>query len=802
MPSTPSTPPPQPQQLKYTPGNQGSATVSEYVEKYTPKAPYVHPWIHRDIKSHQTCRFDTMLKALLARCSPEEADSDLDDLLKNCLEVVLPLCNEDSKLREYLSDYCEDMPSETARYGPFVELCNYALHVLGSKVVPKLPPSDTIDEKDRILFHVSDRSPINCSHGQRKPDVLLVPFSAAVASAQKDHQHDQWIDVIMNTAIKPPHKAFSWESSLLPLEFKLAKRSLESPPKSYEIKEPKDVPPIRTSEDGLSEDGLSNSTIATYSTGLTNGASASGAGTSEAATSTSIRSTTSKPTSSRASNKSKISSEPTSNGGQNRRSDRLREKAAASGSQHSAGTGSKRPAEGLTSESSGKRQKIEEPTVSLHVNIQTALYGAEILSHSSFSSSAMAMVIIDSKLHLWWYDRQGAIQTHGLDFIEDLPHFLVLLLALQRLPPKGWGKGNMLEPSFRIGGQYGEMDIKPGQRVVQHWGIQGRATNILQVEATSYPPHITPKLEEQLQNQGMVAKLLWVQSQRVLESVILEEIPKRMFGISEEDRAAVEGHIPDMIASKIFPEYETRKIRKDLGIAAKDIENRVLILFVFRQLKPITELEGDEFFRAWWDCVLCHRVLWKLGIRHRDISAANLMYYRHQGRVMGVLNDYDLSTLTPPGCDQGPTGTDRTGTLPFMALDLLQPEALAGEVEHQYRHDFESFIWVLTWIAHRYQGGEEIPKAPFTSWITDHQQCRKEKLADGSDLVTEDGPVPAPTPSHESVWLRCGKVLLHAIFMIRFGHKKFAGDDDYFNQMKNELERSGKDLSVNSFNVH
>ncbi|KAG8914668.1 hypothetical protein FRC03_009910 [Tulasnella sp. 419] len=94
---------------------------------------------------------------------------------------------------------------------------------------------------------------------------------------------------------------------------------------------------------------------------------------------------------------------------------------------------------------------------------------------------------------------------------------------------------------------------------------------------------------------------------------------------------------------------------------------------------------------------------------------------------MGVLNDYDLSTLMPLGRDAGPTGTERTGTLPFMALELLNSTALAGNVEHRYRHDFEAFLWVLTWIAHRYQGGKEIPNAPFTSWIADHQQCRKEK---------------------------------------------------------------------------
>ncbi|TCD63448.1 hypothetical protein EIP91_005389 [Steccherinum ochraceum] len=36
----------------------------------------------------------------------------------------------------------------------------------------------------------------------------------------------------------------------------------------------------------------------------------------------------------------------------------------------------------------------------------------------------------------------------------------------------------------------------------------------------------------------------------------------------------------------------------------------------------------------------------------------------------------------------------RTGTGPFMALDLLQTD---GVPAHEYRHDLESFFWVLTW---------------------------------------------------------------------------------------------------------
>jgi hypothetical protein len=55
-------------------------------------------------------------------------------------------------------------------------------------------------------------------------------------------------------------------------------------------------------------------------------------------------------------------------------------------------------------------------------------------------------------------------------------------------------------------------------------------------------------------------------------------------------------------------------------------------------------------------------------VHHRDISVANLMYYHHKGKIYGVLNDYDLSILP----DKMRTlGTERTGTWPFMAIDML-----------------------------------------------------------------------------------------------------------------------------------
>ena len=64
------------------------------------------------------------------------------------------------------------------------------------------------------------------------------------------------------------------------------------------------------------------------------------------------------------------------------------------------------------------------------------------------------------------------------------------------------------------------------------------------------------------------------------------------------------------------------------------------------------------------------QLLFCAGWVHRDISSGNLMYTRdEQGRVVGVLNDFDLSVLASVA---GEFSTERTGTVPFMATDLLR----------------------------------------------------------------------------------------------------------------------------------
>jgi len=89
-----------------------------------------------------------------------------------------------------------------------------------------------------------------------------------------------------------------------------------------------------------------------------------------------------------------------------------------------------------------------------------------------------------------------------------------------------------------------------------------------------------------------------------------------------------------------------------------------------------------------------HYRLWINGIHHGDISLNNLMYrVSPTGKVEGVLNDYDLASW-----DKFPTtNSDRTGTVPFMALELLRG-GLDRQIPRLYRHDVESFVWVLAYL--------------------------------------------------------------------------------------------------------
>ncbi len=101
------------------------------------------------------------------------------------------------------------------------------------------------------------------------------------------------------------------------------------------------------------------------------------------------------------------------------------------------------------------------------------------------------------------------------------------------------------------------------------------------------------------------------------------------------------------------------------------------------------------------------------------------MYRYHDGAVCGVLNDMDLSSLVADLEQQKATSFMRTGTPPFMAVDLLRTDK--KETVHLYRHDLESLFYVLLILSTRHRiSYYGLPEAynlvkrvapPFSEWF-------------------------------------------------------------------------------------
>lgn len=126
-----------------------------------------------------------------------------------------------------------------------------------------------------------------------------------------------------------------------------------------------------------------------------------------------------------------------------------------------------------------------------------------------------------------------------------------------------------------------------------------------------------------------------------------------------------------------------------------------------------------------------HREAYRIGkVLHRDLSENNLMIARlEDGTANGLLNDWDMASVWKNGVGDTITAAHhRTGTPPFMAIDLLRAE-LWG---HLYRYELESFVYILVWAAVHYNlkaktRAERVHKA-LINWVTGTLAARgKEK---------------------------------------------------------------------------
>ena len=155
---------------------------------------------------------------------------------------------------------------------------------------------------------------------------------------------------------------------------------------------------------------------------------------------------------------------------------------------------------------------------------------------------------------------------------------------------------------------------------------------------------------------------------------------------------------------------------------AQERDLHVLVSTLCHNLWEVRDV--DEFKRVFLDCLECKSLknfsllpsispMFYIGhyhahhtgrILHRDISENNLMIFRPEesAEAVGILNDFDMATERLLDAKEAEVSAahHRTGTLPFMALELVDNDE--AKPVHLYRHDLESFFYILIWAATHY----------------------------------------------------------------------------------------------------
>ncbi|KAJ6598737.1 hypothetical protein B0H10DRAFT_2085083 [Mycena sp. CBHHK59/15] len=376
---------------------------------------------------------------------------------------------------------------------------------------------------------------------------------------------------------------------------------------------------------------------------------------------------------------------------------------------------------------------------------QCASYALELLTYGGLRSHVIGALITNDLIELLYYDRSIIVKSESFNLAQDTARFITMLKGVVDLTENQWGYHPLLNaphPTELYPSQgvlthpFGGFDIKlndgrsltMGETIFQSHGIIGRGTCVSRA-----------KMEVEGKEQEVIVKWSWPAKTRTPEADLVK-IATDLATASGD--SWVLNHLPKILHAEqkeFDADSPQRRLSEHFG---EDYELRALRIVVQERLRPITELmTAAELGEAFHGIFKCYRWLFeKANIMHRDISRNNLMYRRIDGKIYGVLNDFDLSVVM--GKEPRSTSKQRTGTEPYMAMDLL-------ETDPPPPHFFDS-ISNRSW--------KKIDNPPFDAW--DHLPTTA-LLPKKRQFLADAMTVP---PTSNFLALRRLTLLLHEMF--------------------------------------
>ncbi|KAG8705376.1 hypothetical protein FRC11_009085 [Ceratobasidium sp. 423] len=301
---------------------------------------------------------------------------------------------------------------------------------------------------------------------------------------------------------------------------------------------------------------------------------------------------------------------------------------------------------------------------------QLASYLLEMISAQPHRRHTFGVLLCQWQLKLVCHTRSFIAVSEPIDIRRDQIQLTVAIAAL-------W------TASLETLGFHSQFVRPPGERSVRPEGCRVTISN------QAYPIDSTIFSTRALFGRGSAAFL----SDGAVRVVIKISCPPKTREV-EGDLLERAKNIPNIIR------LEAKAIWGDTrhGFGPEFIE--AIMMFEVREFRvlalspvcePFTSITDLEVFKeSFRKLVVAHHELYKIKILHCDISARNMMY-DPVGREPYLI-DVDLGKSVDRLAL--PSSNHRTGTLPFMATDLL----VTDPPPHLYRHDLESFFYVLIWM--------------------------------------------------------------------------------------------------------
>ena len=182
------------------------------------------------------------------------------------------------------------------------------------------------------------------------------------------------------------------------------------------------------------------------------------------------------------------------------------------------------------------------------------------------------MIPVDDVAYVWWYDHEGAIQSHGVNFVQDCHTFSFFYSASIVSPPGIGASSPRLRSQIMIMiivycHFHRPLPFPPSTLQSITLARYGIASESCDVRHKCCMPLATRKIRETSTRAWKTWNLSLRYTGRKHRGLGRERSLRRYARSQQDDD--VSGHTPDLICSHDFNGHSTKRIREALGIASE-----------------------------------------------------------------------------------------------------------------------------------------------------------------------------------------------------------------------------------------